>query len=102
MSKGTQHISAGSKHSSLSKILGTGSHPLSFINVINIAMHYMRTIFKKNPRENSVPFFKTANVLPIPELYTHRISIYAHDIFYNNPTTTLAELILTFLFYILQ
>ena len=55
---------------------------------IVIQKRMIRTIFKKNPREHSVPFFKSANVLPIPELYTHRISLYAHDIFYNNTRPT--------------
>ena len=45
----------------------------------------IRTIFKKKPNEHSAPFFKLANVLPIPELYTHRICLLAHQTFYNDP-----------------
>ena len=56
------------------------------------------TISRINIRE----FLHVSNVFPIPELYTHRICLYADDIFYNNtqppPTTTHIELILTFLF----
>ena len=39
MGEVTHHIYEGSKNSSLSKILETGSHPLYFFDVINIAMY---------------------------------------------------------------
>ena len=39
MGEVTQHFNAGSKYSSIFKILGAGSHPLSYINLIDIAMN---------------------------------------------------------------
>ena len=40
-------------------------------------------IFIRKPQKHSVPFFRKANISPVPELYTQRICIYAHHAFHQ-------------------
>ena len=51
--------------------------------VVVIQKRMVRTILKKNPCEHSAPYFRKANILPVLQLYKHRICLYAHYIFYH-------------------
>ena len=48
-----------------------------------IQKRMVRTIFQRIPREHSAPFFRKANILAVPQLYTHRICLYAHHTFHQ-------------------
>ena len=61
-----------------------GNAPATHLKkVFVIQKRMVRTIFKRKPREHSAPYFQNANILPVPQLYTHRICLYAHHTFYQ-------------------
>ena len=61
-----------------------GNAPMTHLNkVFIIQKRIIRTIFKKPPREHSSPYFRLANILPVPLLYKHRICLLAHNKFHH-------------------
>lgn len=61
-----------------------GNAPTTYLNKIYlIQKRLVRIIYRKNPHEHSSPLFKRAKILPIFQLYTLRISLLAHSLYYT-------------------
>ena len=57
-----------------------------FDKIFIIQKQLVRHVFKRPPNDHTAPLFHKAKILPVPHLYTHRICLIAHNIFYNKPT----------------
>lgn len=74
-------------HSKIVYCLETwGNAPQTHLGKITIIQkRLIRNVFSKPPNEHTVPLFRKSKILPVPQLYQHRICLVAHSLFHNSP-----------------